>query len=93
MWRSVQGNDDAPVVPREANGSVLSAKGHVSSSGTANIVRASALAAACCPSLTACSESEDTSDPQPSPRTVLNFGQSANTAGVLKLRSTVSSLS
>ncbi|MEU0206362.1 hypothetical protein [Streptomyces canus] len=47
-----------------------------------HVIRASALAAACCLSLTACSDSDDTSDPQPRPRTALSFGQSADTAGV-----------
>jgi hypothetical protein len=47
-----------------------------------HIIRASALAAACCLSLTACSGSDDKNDPQPSPRTTLGFGQSADTAGV-----------
>lgn len=47
-----------------------------------HIIRASALAAACSLSLTACSDGDDKHDPQPSPRTALNFGQSADTAGV-----------
>ncbi|MFB8270397.1 hypothetical protein ACFC96_27880 [Streptomyces sp. NPDC055955] len=47
-----------------------------------NLVTASALAAACCLSLTACTGSDDRSTPQPSPRTALKLGQSADTAGV-----------
>lgn len=47
-----------------------------------HIIRASALAAACCLSLTACSDSDDKSDPQPSPHIALRLGQSADTAGV-----------
>ncbi|MDQ1023972.1 hypothetical protein QF035_001554 [Streptomyces umbrinus] len=46
-----------------------------------HIISASALAAACCLSLTGCSGNDDRSDPQPSPRTALTFGQSADTAG------------
>jgi hypothetical protein len=47
-----------------------------------HITRASALAAVCSLSLTACFHGDGKSDPQPSPRTALNFGQSADTAGV-----------
>ncbi|MFE2216334.1 hypothetical protein ACFW93_30875 [Streptomyces canus] len=47
-----------------------------------HIIRAFALAAACCLSLTSCSDTDDKSDPQPSPHTALTFGQSADTAGV-----------
>lgn len=46
------------------------------------IVTAPALAAACCLSLTACSDRDDRSDPQPSPRTALTLGQGSDTAGV-----------
>ncbi|WP_189192452.1 hypothetical protein [Streptomyces albiflavescens] len=46
-----------------------------------HIIRASVLAAACCVSLIACSNSDDKSNPQPSPRTALKFGQTAETAG------------
>lgn len=47
-----------------------------------HIIRASALAATCCLTFTACSGSDDKSAPHPSSRTVLNFGQSADTTGV-----------
>ncbi|MFG2126223.1 hypothetical protein ACGFNV_00230 [Streptomyces sp. NPDC048751] len=47
-----------------------------------HIVRAAALVAACCLSLTACSDGDDRSDSPPGPRTELEFGQSADTAGV-----------
>ncbi|MDQ0956044.1 hypothetical protein QFZ24_010053 [Streptomyces phaeochromogenes] len=46
------------------------------------IVTASALAAAFCLTFTACSDSDDRSDPQPSPRTALKLGQGSGTAGV-----------
>ncbi|MEU1006278.1 hypothetical protein [Streptomyces tibetensis] len=45
-----------------------------------HVARASVLAATCL-SLAACSDGGGTSDPQPSPRTVLTFGQTADTAG------------
>lgn len=45
-------------------------------------IRASALAATCFLSFTACSGSDDKSAPHPGSRLVLNFGQSADTAGV-----------
>ncbi|WP_407555474.1 hypothetical protein QOM21_37000 [Streptomyces sp. Pv4-95] len=47
-----------------------------------HIIRASALAATCFLSLTACSGSDDKSAPHPSSRAVLDFGQGADTAGV-----------
>jgi hypothetical protein len=47
-----------------------------------HIIKASALAAVGCLSLTACSGGDDESNPQPSPRTALKFGQTADTAGV-----------
>ncbi|MFF6879708.1 hypothetical protein ACFY9S_31000 [Streptomyces sp. NPDC012474] len=43
--------------------------------------RAFVLAAACL-SLVACSDGDGASDPQPTPRTALTFGQTADTAGV-----------
>ncbi|MFI8895755.1 hypothetical protein [Streptomyces paradoxus] len=45
-----------------------------------HVARAAVLAAACL-SLVACSEGDGTSDPHPSPRTALEFGQTADTAG------------
>lgn len=47
-----------------------------------HIVRASVLASACCLCFTACSDSEEKSDPRPSPRTALTFGRTTDTAGV-----------
>ena len=44
------------------------------------VARASVLAATCL-SLAACSDGDGKSDPQPSPRTALRFGQTAETAG------------
>ncbi|MFJ4536715.1 hypothetical protein ACIP39_12220 [Streptomyces tibetensis] len=46
-----------------------------------HVARASVLAATCL-SLAACSEGDGKRDPQPSPRTALEFGQTADTAGV-----------
>jgi hypothetical protein len=45
-----------------------------------HVARASVLAATCL-SLVACSDGDGKSDPQPSPRTALKFGQTADTAG------------
>ncbi|WP_329436500.1 MULTISPECIES: hypothetical protein [unclassified Streptomyces] len=47
-----------------------------------HLITASTLAAVCCLSLTACTGSDDRSTPQPSPRSTLRLGQSADTAGV-----------
>ncbi|MFF7770417.1 hypothetical protein ACIPIU_00400 [Streptomyces massasporeus] len=44
-------------------------------------VAGAAVLAATCLSLAACSEGDGTSDPQPSPRTALSFGKTADTAG------------
>ena len=45
-----------------------------------HVARASVLAVTCL-SLAACSDGDGQSDPQPSPRTALKFGQTADTAG------------
>ncbi|MFI6966566.1 hypothetical protein [Streptomyces sp. NPDC050255] len=47
-----------------------------------HLVTASTLAVVCCLSLTACTDSDDRSAPEPSPRATLRLGQSADTTGV-----------
>lgn len=46
-----------------------------------HVVTAPALAAVCCLSFTACSDSDDRSDPRPSPRSALKLGQGSDTVG------------